>query len=91
MSDDKNLVHVTKQATGVMAYQLVGLVIGFGSNLIFARILGADLLGVFVLAQTTLLVLSLLASFGMGPTLLRFILDGVQYAAGDLKCDDSTP
>jgi type 1 glutamine amidotransferase len=23
------------------------------------------------------------------PTLLRFILDGVQYAAGDLKCDDS--
>ncbi len=25
------------------------------------------------------------------PTLLRFILDGTQYAAGDLKCDDSTP
>ena len=24
-------------------------------------------------------------------TLLRFLLDGVQYAAGDLKCDDSTP
>ena len=25
------------------------------------------------------------------PTLLRFILDGTQYAAGDLKCDDSKP
>jgi len=25
------------------------------------------------------------------PTLLRFVLDGIQYAAGDLKCDDSTP
>ncbi|MBN2293262.1 MAG: ThuA domain-containing protein [Pirellulales bacterium] len=25
------------------------------------------------------------------PTLLRFILDGTQYAAGDFKCDDSTP
>ncbi|MBN1341579.1 MAG: ThuA domain-containing protein [Phycisphaerae bacterium] len=25
------------------------------------------------------------------PTLLRFVLDGTQYAAGDLKCDDSTP
>ena len=25
------------------------------------------------------------------PTLLRFLLDGVQYAAGDLECDDSTP
>jgi len=72
-SADRNLLRVAKQATGVMAYQLVGLVIGFGSNLVFARILGADLLGVFVLAQTTLLVLSLLASFGMGPTLLRFI------------------
>lgn len=71
--DREHLVHVAKQASGVMAYQLIGLVIGFGSNIVFARILGADLLGVFVLAQTTLLVLSLLASFGMGPTLLRFI------------------
>lgn len=25
------------------------------------------------------------------PTLLRFVLDGIQYAAGDLKCEDSTP
>jgi type 1 glutamine amidotransferase len=25
------------------------------------------------------------------PTLLRFLLDGAQYAAGDLPCDDSTP
>jgi type 1 glutamine amidotransferase len=24
-------------------------------------------------------------------TILRFLLDGIQYAAGDLKCDDSTP
>jgi type 1 glutamine amidotransferase len=23
------------------------------------------------------------------PTVLRFVLDGVQYAAGDLKCDDA--
>ena len=23
--------------------------------------------------------------------MLRFVLDGIQYAAGDLKCDDSTP
>jgi type 1 glutamine amidotransferase len=25
------------------------------------------------------------------PTLLQFLLDGVQYVAGDLKCDDATP
>lgn len=25
------------------------------------------------------------------PTMLQFILDGTQYAAGDLKCDDSKP
>jgi type 1 glutamine amidotransferase len=24
-------------------------------------------------------------------TMLRFLLDGIQYAAGDLECDDSTP
>ncbi len=24
-------------------------------------------------------------------TMLQFLLDGTQYAAGDLKCDDSTP
>ena len=24
-------------------------------------------------------------------TMLRFILDGIQYATGDLECDDSTP
>ena len=27
----------------------------------------------------------------LSPTLLQFILDGTQYAAGDLKCDDSKP
>jgi type 1 glutamine amidotransferase len=24
-------------------------------------------------------------------TLLQFLLDGIQYATGDLRCDDSTP
>jgi O-antigen/teichoic acid export membrane protein len=70
---DGHLIHVAKQATGVMTYQFIGLALGFGSNLIFARVLGAELLGVFVLAQTTLLVLSLAASFGVGPMLLRFM------------------
>ena len=72
-NSDGNLVHVAKQATGVMTYQFIGIALGFGSNLIFARILGAELLGIFVLAQTTLLVLSLAASFGVGPMLLRFV------------------
>ncbi|MBM3308049.1 MAG: oligosaccharide flippase family protein [Candidatus Eisenbacteria bacterium] len=78
---ERNLVDVTKQATGVVAYQIIGLFLGFGLNFVFARVLGADLLGVFVLAQTTLLLLSLLASFGMGPTLLRFI--PMQLSRGD--------
>ncbi len=78
---DGHLIHVAKQATGVMTYQFIGVALGFGSNLIFARILGAELLGVFVLAQTTLLVLSLVASFGVGPMLLRFI--PVSLSRGD--------
>ncbi len=72
-NSDRHLIHVAKQATGVMTYQFIGIALGFGSNLLFARVLGAELLGVFVLAQTTLLILSLAASFGVGPMLLRFI------------------
>lgn len=78
---DGHLIHVAKQATGVMTYQFIGVALGFGSNLVFARILGAELLGVFVLAQTTLLILSLAASFGVGPMLLRFI--PVSLSRGD--------
>jgi O-antigen/teichoic acid export membrane protein len=78
---DRSLVHVTKQATGVMSYRLVGVVLGLGSNVIFARLLGAELLGVYVLASTMLLVASLVASFGTAQTLVRYM--PVRLSRGD--------
>ncbi len=70
---DRSLLHVTKQATGVMSYRFIGVVLGLVSNILFARLLGAELLGVYVLASTTLLVFSLMASFGTSQMLVRFI------------------
>jgi O-antigen/teichoic acid export membrane protein len=78
---DRSLVHVTKQATGVMSYRFVGVLLGLGSNVIFARLLGAELLGVYVLASTVLLVASLAASFGTTHTLVRYI--PVRLSRGD--------
>jgi len=70
---DRNLLHVAKQASGVMTFRLLGTLLGLGSNLIFARYLGAELLGVVVLATTALLVLTLVASIGMGRTFIRYL------------------
>jgi O-antigen/teichoic acid export membrane protein len=72
-SVERRLLNVTKQATGVMTFQLLGMVLAFGANIVYARILGAELLGVYVLATTLLLVLSLVASFGTGPTMVRYV------------------
>ncbi len=70
---DRNLLHVAKQTSGVMSSRAIGMAIGLASNVVFARMLGADLLGVYVLASTTLLFVSLVASMGIGHTLVRFV------------------
>jgi len=72
-SADRNLLHVARQTSGVMTSRMFGMAVGFASNIIFARMLGAELLGVYVLASTTFLLLSLVASWGMGHTFVRFI------------------
>lgn len=78
---DRHLLNVAKQTSGVMTSRVIGMAIGLASNVIFARVLGAELLGVYVLASTTLLFLSLVASFGMGHTFVRFI--PVSLSRGD--------
>lgn len=70
---DRNLLHVAKQTSGVMSSRMIGMAIGLASNVVFARMLGAELLGVYVLASTVLLFVSLVASLGMGHTFVRFI------------------
>ncbi len=78
---DSNLLLVAKQTTGVMSFRAIGTVLGLVSNIVFARVLGAELLGVYVLASTTLLLLSLVASFGLGHTFVRFV--PVRLSRGD--------
>lgn len=78
---DENLLHVAKQTSGVMTFRMLGMGLGLVSNIVFARFLGAELLGVFVQASTTLLLISLLASLGMGHTFVRFI--PVRLSRGD--------
>lgn len=70
---DRNLLIVAREASGFISIRFIGTLIGLGSNLIFARLLGAELLGVYVLASTTVLFASLLASFGLGYMLVRFV------------------
>lgn len=78
---DESLLLVTKQTSGVMSFRMVGMLLGFASNVVFARVLGAELLGVYVLASTTLLFASLVASLGMGHTFVRFM--PVHLSRGD--------
>jgi O-antigen/teichoic acid export membrane protein len=78
---DRNLLGVAKQATGVMTFRFVGTLVGLGSNLIFARFLGAELLGVVVIASTVLLVVTLIASLGFGNTFVRYV--PVSLSRGD--------
>lgn len=70
---DTSLISVTKQATGVMSFRFIGVFLGLASNVLFARLLGAELLGVYVLASTSLLVFTLAASFGTTQMLSRFV------------------
>jgi O-antigen/teichoic acid export membrane protein len=78
---DRSLLSVAKQAAGVMSYRFLGVILGLASNILFARFLGAELLGVYVLASTVLLVFSLVASFGTVQTLVRFV--PVRISRGD--------
>lgn len=70
---DRHLLVAAKQATGFISLRFAGTLIGLGWNVLLARLLGAELLGVFVLASTTALFVALVASLGVGPMLVRYI------------------
>lgn len=64
-----------------MSYRVAGVFLGLASNVLFARFLGAELLGIYVLASTVLLVFTLAGSFGTVQMLSRFI--PVRISRGD--------
>lgn len=78
---DRHLLVAAKQATGFISLRFAGTLIGLGWNVVIARLLGAELLGVFVLGSTTALFVALVSSLGVGPMLVRYL--PVLMARGD--------
>jgi len=67
------LSKVGKQAGFAFSGKVFGLVFGFASQAIIANLLGADLLGVFVLAWTVIQTFTIVTTFGFEGSLIRYI------------------
>ncbi|MBD3366563.1 MAG: oligosaccharide flippase family protein [Candidatus Eisenbacteria bacterium] len=73
------LSKVSKEAGFAFSGKVFGLVFGFASQAVIANLLGADLLGVFVLAWTTIQAFAIVTTFGFEGSLIRYIS---MYVAG---------
>jgi O-antigen/teichoic acid export membrane protein len=67
------LSKVTKEAGFAFSGKVFGLLFGFAAQAVIANLLGADLLGVFVLAWTVIQAFSILTTFGFEGSLIRYI------------------
>jgi O-antigen/teichoic acid export membrane protein len=67
------LSKATKEAGFTFFGQAFSLVFGFLASAVVARFLGADVLGVFVLAWTVVMAASVLTTFGLEGGFVRFI------------------
>jgi O-antigen/teichoic acid export membrane protein len=67
------LSKVTKEAGYAFFGKIFGLLFGFVAQAIFARLLGADLLGVFVLGWTVVFGVTILTSLGFEGSLVRYL------------------
>lgn len=67
------LSKATKEAGFTFFGQVFALGFGFVANVVVARLLGADVLGVFVLAWTVVMAVSILTTFGFEGGFVRFV------------------
>ena len=67
------LSQVTKEAGFAFTGKVFGLLFGFVAQAIFARLLGADVLGVFVLGWTIVFGITILTTLGFEYSFVRFI------------------
>lgn len=67
------LTKVTKEAGFAFSGRIFGLLFGFFAQAILANLLGADLLGVFVLAWTVVQGVTILTTLGFEGSLVRYI------------------
>ncbi|HYW68559.1 MAG TPA: flippase [bacterium] len=64
---------VSREAGFAFAGKVFGLMFGFVAQAVFARLLGADMLGVFVLGWTVVFGVTTLSSMGFEQSLVRYI------------------
>ena len=65
---------ITVKQTGLTFFvRVIGYLLGFVSQVIYARFLGADLYGIYSIGLTVMTVASLLSVFGMNNAMVRFI------------------
>jgi O-antigen/teichoic acid export membrane protein len=67
------LTTVTKEAGFAFSGRIFGLLFGFFAQAVLANLLGADLLGVFVLAWTVVQGVTILTTLGFEGSLVRYI------------------
>lgn len=67
------LSKATKEAGFTFSGQIFALGFGFVANAVIARLLGADVLGVFVLAWTVVMGVSILTTFGFEGGFVKYI------------------
>ena len=67
------LSKVSKEAGFAFSGKVFGLIFGFAAQAIIANLLGADLLGVFVLAWTVIQAFSIITTFGFEGSLIRYV------------------
>jgi O-antigen/teichoic acid export membrane protein len=74
-SSDK--LEIVKGSGTTFLMKIIGLVFSYGFNILFARLYGADVMGLFALAITLAGVFSLFAQMGTESSIVRFV---AQYA-----------
>ena len=67
------LSQVTKEAGFAFTGKVLGLLLGFVAQAVFARLLGADVVGVFVLGWTIVFGITILTTLGFEHSLVRFM------------------
>lgn len=77
MVKDSDNREIVKGAGTTFVLKIIGLVSSYGFNIYFARVYGAEVMGIFALAITVAGIFSLFAQMGTQTSLVRFV---AQYA-----------
>ncbi|MFQ5706459.1 MAG: flippase [bacterium] len=72
---DQHMKEVVRGASVAFILRLLGVGLGFGFNVLLARLLGAKGAGIYYLALTVVTISTIFGRLGLGNALLRFVAD----------------